>query len=82
VLVTAGTSVRDPGLLARLGIAVADAGCEVVVTAEPGTLRVDPRVHPVGFVPLARLLPTVDAVVGTAGLGTELLARAALPAQA
>jgi UDP:flavonoid glycosyltransferase YjiC (YdhE family) len=72
VLVTAGTSVREPDLLAGLVTSVVDAGYEVAVTVEPGTLPEDPRVHAVGFVPLARLLPAVDAVVGTAGLGTVL----------
>lgn len=70
VLVTAGTSVREPGLLTGLVDSVAGAGFEVVVTAEPGSLPDDPRVHQIGFVPLARLLPEVDAVVGTAGTGT------------
>jgi UDP:flavonoid glycosyltransferase YjiC (YdhE family) len=72
VLVTAGTSVRDPDLLAGLVISVADAGYQVAVTVEPGRLPENPRVHAAGFVPLARLLPAVDAVVGTAGLGTVL----------
>ncbi|WP_329065737.1 glycosyltransferase [Amycolatopsis sp. NBC_01480] len=72
VLVTAGTTVREPELLAGLVASVTDAGYEVAVTVDPGTLPEDPRVHQVGFVPLARLLPTVEAVVGTAGLGTVL----------
>ncbi|HEY4023599.1 MAG TPA: nucleotide disphospho-sugar-binding domain-containing protein, partial [Pseudonocardiaceae bacterium] len=35
-----------------------------------GTLPDSPRVHEVGFVPLARLLPEVDAIVGAGGMGT------------
>lgn len=70
VLVTAGTSVREPGLLSGLVDSVAEAGFEVVVTVEPGALPDSPRVHEIGFVPLARLLSGVDAVVGTGGLGT------------
>ncbi|TVT59343.1 glycosyltransferase family 1 protein [Amycolatopsis rhizosphaerae] len=70
VLVSAGTSVRDPDLLTGLAGSVADAGFEVVVTIEPGTLPRHPRVREIGFVPLAGLLPRVEAVVGTGGMGT------------
>lgn len=77
VLVTAGTSVRDADLLAGLVGSVAEAGYGVVVTVDPGTLPQDPRVHEVGFVPLAHLLHQVDAVVGTGGLGTVLATLAA-----
>ena len=72
VLVTLGTSVEEPELLAGLVGSIAEAGYEVLVTAEPGTLPPDPRVHELGFVPLARLLPSVDAVVGAAGSGTMM----------
>ncbi|MCM6773089.1 glycosyltransferase [Nocardia sp. CDC159] len=77
VLVTAGTSVEKPDLVADLVTSVADAGHHVLVTAEPGALPGHPRVHPIGFVPLARVLPAVAAVVGTAGLGTVLATLAA-----
>jgi UDP:flavonoid glycosyltransferase YjiC (YdhE family) len=77
VLVTAGTSVRDPDLLAALAAAVAEEGFEAVVTVEPGTLPEAKRVHEIGFVPLARLLPELDAVVCTAGMGTVQAALAA-----
>jgi len=77
VLVTAGTSVQDPGLLADLAVSVVGAGCHAVVTAPAGTGPQGPRVHNVGFVALARLLPKVDAVVGTAGFGTVLATLAA-----
>ena len=81
VLVTMGTSVREPELLAGLVGSVADAGYEVAVTTEPGTLPSNSRVHEIGFVPLAQLLPAVDAVVGTAGSGTVVATLAAgLPA--
>jgi UDP:flavonoid glycosyltransferase YjiC (YdhE family) len=79
--ISAGTTVRQPGLLAGLVASVVDAGYEVAVTMDPGTLPVDLPVHQVGFVPLASLLPAVSAVVGTAGLGTVLATLAAgLPA--
>lgn len=77
VLVTAGTSVHEPELLAGLVSSVAEAGFSVVVTVEPGVLPADPRVHALGFVPLARLLPAVDAVVGAGGFGTVLATLAA-----
>lgn len=77
VLVTLGTTVREPDLLAGLVASVTGVGYDVAVTVEPGTLPEDPRVHQVGFVPLARLLPAVEAVVGTAGLGTVLATLAA-----
>jgi hypothetical protein len=53
VLVTVGTSVREPELLAGLVGSVVDASYEVAVTTEPGTLSGNPRVHEIGFVPLA-----------------------------
>lgn len=81
VLVTAGTSVRDPDLVASLAASVAAAGYEVAVTIEPGTLPQHPQVHELGFVPLAHLLPEFDVVVGSAGFGTVVATLAAgLPA--
>ena len=72
VLVTLGTSVQEPELLASLVGSISEAGYEVLVTTEAGTLPSDPRVHEIGFVPLARLLPSVAAVVGAAGSGTMM----------
>jgi UDP:flavonoid glycosyltransferase YjiC (YdhE family) len=78
VLVTGGTSVREPDLLGGLAAAVAKEGFEVVVTVTPGTLPGAAGVHEIGFVPLARLLPGLDTVVCTAGMGTVQAALAAL----
>ena len=77
VLLTLGTVVRDAGLLrAVLAQVLAGGDVDVVVTAPPGAdlgpLDADPRVRPVGFAPLARLLPGVAAVVGLGGAGTVL----------
>jgi UDP:flavonoid glycosyltransferase YjiC (YdhE family) len=87
VLVTGGTSVREPDLLGGLAASVAKEGFEVVVTVEPGTLpgstgpgSTGPGsagVHEIGFVPLAALLPELDALVCTAGMGTVQAALAA-----
>jgi UDP:flavonoid glycosyltransferase YjiC (YdhE family) len=77
VLVTGGTSVREPDLLGGLAAAVAKEGFEVVVTVTPGTLPGAAGVHEIGFVPLARLLPGLDTVVCTAGMGTVQAALAA-----
>ena len=77
VLVTGGTSVREPDLLGVLAVSVAQEGFEVVVTVEPGTLPGGTGVHEIGFVPLARLLPELDALVCTAGMGTVQAALAA-----
>jgi len=70
VLITAGTSVRDPDLLGDMVASVAKEGVEVLVTVEPGTLPAAAGVSEIGFVPLARLLPEVDALVCTGGMGT------------
>jgi UDP:flavonoid glycosyltransferase YjiC (YdhE family) len=70
VLVTLGTSVRVRGLPARLARSAAEAGYEVAVTVDAGTLPGTRGVHEIGFVPLARLLPGVDAVIGAGGSGT------------
>jgi UDP:flavonoid glycosyltransferase YjiC (YdhE family) len=77
VLISGGTSVREPDLLGGLATAVAKEGFEVVVTVTPGTLPGSVGVHEIGFVPLARLLPELDAVVCTAGMGTVQAALAA-----
>jgi UDP:flavonoid glycosyltransferase YjiC (YdhE family) len=77
VLVTGGTSVREPVLLGGLAVSVAEKGFEVVVTVEPGTVSAATRVHEIGFVPLGRVLPELDALVCTAGMGTVQAALAA-----
>ena len=70
MLVTLGTSVRVRGPPAGLARSAAEAGYEVAVTVEPGTLPGTRGVHEIGFVPLARLLPEADAVIGAGGSGT------------
>jgi UDP:flavonoid glycosyltransferase YjiC (YdhE family) len=77
VLITGGTSVREPDLLGGLVGSVAKEGFEVVATVTPGTLPGGAGVHEIGFVPLARLLPELDTVVCTAGMGTVQAALAA-----
>ncbi|WP_089157689.1 glycosyltransferase [Micromonospora sp. NBS 11-29] len=76
-LVTLGTSVANPSLVADLARSVDDAGFDVLVTAGPDQVRPGPRVHPVGFAPLPELLPGVDVVIGSAGSGTLLATLAA-----
>ncbi|WP_170156166.1 glycosyltransferase [Umezawaea tangerina] len=76
-LVTVGTTVLDDAALSALASSVAAAGFAVTVTAQPHQLAADvdrDRVRPVGFVPLAELLPTVDLVVTAGGTGTLLAA--------
>jgi UDP:flavonoid glycosyltransferase YjiC (YdhE family) len=82
VLVTLGTSVDDPTLLTKLTAIAETADVNLIITlgadADADALDVDrTRVHPVSFVPLARLLDGVDAVVSTAGTGTLLATLAA-----
>jgi UDP:flavonoid glycosyltransferase YjiC (YdhE family) len=77
VLITGGTSVREPDLIGGLAVSVAKQGFDAVVTVEPGTLRESKGVDEIGFVPLARLLPELDAVVCTGGMGTVQAALAA-----
>jgi UDP:flavonoid glycosyltransferase YjiC (YdhE family) len=77
VPITGGTSVREPDLLGGLAVSVAKEGFEVVVTVEPGTLPGSTGIHEIGFVPLTRLLPELDALVCIAGMGTVQAALAA-----
>jgi UDP:flavonoid glycosyltransferase YjiC (YdhE family) len=77
VLITGGTSVQEPDLIGGLAISVAKEGFEAAVTVEPGTLPERMGVYEIGFVPFARLLPELDAVVCTAGMGTLQAALAA-----
>ncbi|MET1071165.1 MAG: glycosyltransferase [Umezawaea sp.] len=78
-LVTVGTTVLDHAALSVLASSVAAAGFTVIVTARAEQLSADidlTRVRPVGFVPLAELLPAVDLVVTAGGTGTLLAALA------
>lgn len=77
VLVTLGTVVRDPALLSAVLAAVTATDVNVIVTlgsdqhaAETELDRT--QIHPAGFVPLAQLLPHVEAVVTAGGAGTLL----------
>jgi UDP:flavonoid glycosyltransferase YjiC (YdhE family) len=74
-LVTLGTTVNDSVALSALTSSVAAAGFTTIVTAQREDLSADidqDRVRPVGFVPLAKLLPQVDLVVTAGGSGTVL----------
>jgi UDP:flavonoid glycosyltransferase YjiC (YdhE family) len=74
-LVTLGTTVNDSVALSTLASSVASAGFTAIVTARREDLSADidqDRVRPVGFVPLAKLLPQVDLVVTAGGTGTVL----------
>ena len=78
-LVSVGTTVKDSGALSTLASSVAAAGFTAIVTAQAEDLSADldqDRVRPVGFVPLAKLLPLVDLVVTAGGTGTVLAALA------
>ena len=72
VLVTLGTSVRVRGLPAGLARSAAEAGYEVAVTVEPGTLPGTRGVHEIGFVPLARLLRLPFGAPSPDGAGNHL----------
>lgn len=76
-LVTLGTSVGDPELMAAIAQSVADAGFDVLATTSPERLRTGPRMHAVGFTSLPELLADVDVVIGAAGAGTLLATLAA-----
>jgi UDP:flavonoid glycosyltransferase YjiC (YdhE family) len=74
-LVTLGTTVNDSVALSALASSVAAAGFTTIVTAQREDLSADidqDRVRPVGFVPLAKLLPRADLVVTAGGSGTVL----------
>jgi UDP:flavonoid glycosyltransferase YjiC (YdhE family) len=76
-LVTVGTMVNDSVALSALALSVAAAGFVAIVTADAEHLSAEidrHRVRPVGFVPLAKLLPKVDVVVTAGGTGTVLAA--------
>lgn len=74
-LVTLETTANDSVALSDLASSVAAAGFTAIVTARRADLSADvdlDRVRPVGYVPLARLLPQVDLVVTDGGTGTVL----------
>jgi UDP:flavonoid glycosyltransferase YjiC (YdhE family) len=76
-LVSLGTTVDDSAALSTLASSVAAAGFTAIVTAQAEDLSADlghDHVRPVGFVPLAKLLPQVDLVVTAGGTGTVLAA--------
>lgn len=77
VLVTFGTMLDDVPLVRETLEGLAAAKVNVLVTSMPN--RPAPelpdshgRVRDIGFVPLARVLPVVDAVVCAGGMGTVL----------
>jgi UDP:flavonoid glycosyltransferase YjiC (YdhE family) len=77
VLVTFGTMVDDVPLLRETIDGLAAAEVNVLVTSMPGRPAPLPPqshswVHDIGFVPLARVLPLVGAVVCAGGMGTIL----------
>jgi len=77
VLVTLGTMLDDVPLLRETLEGLATARVNVLVTSMPGRPAPLPsqsrgRAHDIGFVPLARVLPLVDAVVCAGGMGTVL----------
>lgn len=75
VLVTPGTNVRHPEIVAATvaSITALDLDIDLVLTGyegEPWPIEFGPRVRQVGFVPLAELLGEADAVVAAGGSGT------------
>ena len=77
VLVTLGTMLDDIPLLRETLEGLAAARVNVLVTSMRGRPAPLPsqsrgRAHDIGFVPLARVLPLVDAVVCAGGMGTVL----------
>ncbi|GAA5165693.1 MULTISPECIES: glycosyltransferase [Amycolatopsis] len=77
-LLTLGTTLPDPGVATGLAAALSGAGFNVVCTNDlPAELVAHPRVHHVGFTPLAELLGAADVVVSAGGTGTVLSALSA-----
>jgi len=77
VLVTLGTMLDDLPLLREALEGLAAVKVNVLVTSMPGRPAPLPRqsegwAHDIGFVPLGRVLPLVDAVVCAGGMGTIL----------
>jgi UDP:flavonoid glycosyltransferase YjiC (YdhE family) len=77
VLVTLGTMLDDVPLLRETLEGLATVKVNVLVTSMPGRPAPLPPqshgwAHDIGFVPLARVLPFVDAVVCAGGMGTIL----------
>ncbi|MER8223526.1 glycosyltransferase [Streptomyces sp. NPDC094143] len=77
VLVTLGTVIDDADALTALAASLMEYDINIVIalppSSEPRTLPVQsPAVRVTGFVPMARLLRGVDAVVSSGGAGTVL----------
>ena len=77
VLVTLGTMLDDVPLLRETLEGLAAVEVNALVTSMPGRPAPLPPqsngwAHDIGFVPLARVLPLVDAVVCAGGMGTIL----------
>lgn len=77
VLVTLGTLLDDAPLLSNMLQGLTAANVNVLVTSMPGRAAPLPPqshgwAHDIGFVPLGRVLPLVDAVVCAGGMGTIL----------
>ena len=79
VLLSAGTAVDEPTAMATMAATIADRGVAVVLTGVPPDRleTVSDRVLVEPFVPLAQVLPHVNAVVTAGGTGTVLGALAA-----
>jgi UDP:flavonoid glycosyltransferase YjiC (YdhE family) len=75
-LLTLGTSISDTDAISQLALALAQADFNVIVTGASGLPDTN-RIQAADFIPLARLLPTVDIVISAAGSGTLLSALAA-----
>lgn len=81
VLLTLGTVFNKASTLSSVLDSLTALDVNLIVTAGPGAdmdaIPVDPsRTHVVGFVPLARILDGIDAVVTVGGAGTTLAALA------
>jgi hypothetical protein len=77
VLLSAGTSVDEPAAMTAMATSLVSEGMDVVLT-ETGDADLPDVVEVVPFVPIARILPHVDAVVTAGGIGTVLATLAAV----
>jgi UDP:flavonoid glycosyltransferase YjiC (YdhE family) len=78
VLLSLGTSLEDNSLEPDLTRNLATAGYNVLVTrSAPAGVQRTSNIRYLGFVPLARVLPEVSAVISAGGTGTLLSALAA-----
>jgi UDP:flavonoid glycosyltransferase YjiC (YdhE family) len=76
VLLSAGTTVDEPASMTAMASAIVSEGVDVIMTGTGGAGLPD-VVEVVPFVPIAQLLPHVDAVVTAGGTGTVLATLAA-----